>query len=285
MTEASQAPRSRSSSSIIIVVAELDDQSSTGLAASLTHRIFNTQSGIRNCHFCHPENNPRPTFSSPATAQIAGSQRPAFSRGYPPFQSLVGGSAGSVLICWTQFCGSIGMCRDRSSWYPQECSCNPNLVAMEDPPPYEEVSHCRVCNCTFTTFKRRVRSSTPAVVAAAFGFRTCTDPDSGFPASLSRLWAKPLQWALLESEGRVATRVLRIKWLILWWGDWFWQSSNGVQALPQFGIYTPVRVCDDCMKPPKYVCEHFGWVLALFQLLLWRNSFVLSKLIDFVCQG
>lgn len=32
-----------------------------------------------------------------------------------------------------------------------------NFVSMEDPPPYEEVSHCRVCNCTFTTFKRRVR--------------------------------------------------------------------------------------------------------------------------------
>lgn len=27
---------------------------------------------------------------------------------------------------------------------------------MADPPPYEEGAYCRVCGCTFTTFKRRV---------------------------------------------------------------------------------------------------------------------------------
>lgn len=67
---------------------------------------------------------------------------------------------------------------------------------MEDPPPYEEVSHCRVCNCTFTTFKRRHH-------CRACGRSLCNE------------------------------------------------HSSNQKALPQFGIYTPVRVCDDCMKPPK----------------------------------
>jgi hypothetical protein len=67
---------------------------------------------------------------------------------------------------------------------------------MEDPPPYEEVSHCRVCNCTFTTFKRRHH-------CRACGRSLCNE------------------------------------------------HSSNQKALPQFGIYTPVRVCDDCLKPPK----------------------------------
>lgn len=67
---------------------------------------------------------------------------------------------------------------------------------MEDPPPYEEVSQCRVCNCTFTTFKRRHH-------CRACGRSLCNE------------------------------------------------HSSNQKALPQFGIYTPVRVCDECVKPPK----------------------------------
>ncbi|XP_024402157.1 uncharacterized protein [Physcomitrium patens] len=67
---------------------------------------------------------------------------------------------------------------------------------MEDPPPYEEVSHCRVCNCQFTMLKRRHHC------------RAC---------------------------GRSLCK----------------EHSSNQKALPQFGIYTPVRVCDDCLKPPK----------------------------------
>lgn len=117
---------------------------------------------------------------------------------------------------------------------------------MEDPPPYEEVSHCRVCNCTFTTFKRRVRflsassfasSVLWAELSAWFSDRlrllreefmcgwgnkrflhspnislTTLGMDSDwlwffcYAASLSCLWEEPLQRAFLESEGRSTDR-------------------------------------------------------------------------------
>jgi len=67
---------------------------------------------------------------------------------------------------------------------------------MADPPPHEEGSHCRVCNCAFTTFKRRHHC------------RCC---------------------------GRSLCN----------------EHSSNQKALPQFGIYTPVRVCDECCKHPK----------------------------------
>ncbi|KAH8953876.1 hypothetical protein BDL97_08G050300 [Sphagnum fallax] len=65
---------------------------------------------------------------------------------------------------------------------------------MADPPPYQEAAQCSVCNCNFTTFKRRHH-------CRCCGRSLCSD------------------------------------------------HSTNQKALPQFGIYSPVRVCDNCYNP------------------------------------
>ncbi|KAJ6809188.1 vacuolar protein sorting-associated protein 27 [Iris pallida] len=69
-------------------------------------------------------------------------------------------------------------------------------IMSETPPVFQESARCDVCNCSFTTFRRRHHC------------RSC---------------------------GRTLCH----------------EHSSNHMALPQYGVYSPVRVCDDCFNNPS----------------------------------
>ncbi|RWW23565.1 hypothetical protein GW17_00012189 [Ensete ventricosum] len=95
----------------------------------------------------------------------------------------------------------------------------------ETPPPFQEASRCVVCNCSFTTFRRRVPCSLSTEINTLFLAHKCVAHLVIFMYSI----------IVDVVAGHCVMNIHQTTWYL-------------PLALPQFGLYSDVRVCSDCLN-------------------------------------
>ncbi|CAN1132491.1 Putative ankyrin repeat protein TV1425 [Linum perenne] len=111
-----------------------------------------------------------------------------------------------------------------------------------EPPPFQEADRCDVCKCAFGAFRRRFVGSEVIILSAIFVLVMHNfTPNYLFP---------PCSTIAAVVEGHCVTNTPQSKRSVFFFlGLWFLCPLD-IQSitLPQFGIYSNVRVCADCIS-------------------------------------
>ncbi|RWW67080.1 hypothetical protein BHE74_00025504 [Ensete ventricosum] len=106
----------------------------------------------------------------------------------------------------------------------------------ETPPPFQEASRCVVCNCSFTTFRRRVPCSLSTEINTLFLARLYFyDAKINCHKCVAHLVIFMYSIIVDVVAGHCVMNIHQTTWYL-------------PLALPQFGLYSDVRVCSDCLN-------------------------------------